>query len=249
MKKFLIIISLFGYLPILGAYNQDLYAQVFVPEWVKDGRLMLGDDTKESFRAKDRLKDLDHLDQLLHRELRGADANLAIQMVKELKLKGLLPDIKQLAIEKNDKYLFQIVNSLTRKDDVKIMVTFYQDLKKNKKKSSYQGHLEFADFYNVVLDFADLAEMFQEGDEEDKIKVSEYLMLWKEKYSYQQVSFFVNTALGTAPTPSKIILVNGIRRLPDSEIDKYSINYKVCRLDTDKKLSDLCKMMSRYSKD
>jgi hypothetical protein len=217
------------------------------PEWVKDAKFALGDDLKEKFRAKDRLKELDHLDELMLRELKGPHQKLVLDLIKELKLRGLLPQIKDLALEKEDRYLFHVMNSLTIKDDVKFYKGVYRDLEKKGKKFSIQGYIEFFDLYNLNINFSDLAEMFQNGDDEDKKKVSEYLVSKLDFYEISQVTFFVNTALNSAPTKVKIILLSGLRRLPDPEIKKYSIDFKRCEKDTDKTLADLCHRLWLYT--
>ena len=217
------------------------------PEWVKDANLALGDDLKEKFRAKDRLKELDHLDDLMQRELRGPYQKLVLDLIQELKLRSLLPQIKDLAVEKDDRYLFHVMNSLTIKDNVKFYRGFYQQLKKRGKKSSIQGYIEFFDLYNISIDFSDLAEMYQNGDEEDQEKVSEYLVSKFDIYETSQVTFFVNTALNSAPNKVKIILLSGLRRLPDPDIKKYSIDFKKCEKNSDKVIADLCHRLWLYT--
>jgi hypothetical protein len=216
-------------------------------QWLIDAKLALGDDLKEKFRAKDRLKDLDHLNDLLQRELKGPHQKIVLDLIKELKVRPLLLDLKNLSVELEDKYIFNVLNSLTTKEDVKLIKAFYRQLKKKGKKSSFQGYLEFYDLYNQFVEFSDLAEMYQEGDSDDKDKVAEYLILKIEAYEPSQVSFFVNTALNSDQVKTKIILMSGLRRLPDPEIKKFSIKYKSCEKDGDKILADLCHRLWLYS--
>jgi hypothetical protein len=216
-------------------------------QWLIDAQLALGDDVKEKFRAKDRLKDLDHLNELLQRELRGPHQKIVLDLIKELKLRSLLQDVKTLSVELDNKYIFNVLNSLTTKEDVKLIKAFYRQLKKKSKKTSIQGYLEFYDLYNQFIEFNDLAEMYQEGDSDDQDKVSEYLISKIDSYEASQVSFFVNTALNSAQVKTKIILMSGLRRLPDPEIKKYSIKFKSCEKNPDKILADLCHRLWLYS--
>ncbi len=217
--------------------------------WIVDAHELLGEDMQIKFRAKDRLKDMDFLEDMLIKEIKiGKHKELALKVIHELKLVGVLPELLNLTQTTKEAGFLITMNHLSHKEDIKAILPLYKNLIKNHlNRDVGVAYLVFADYYNLKISLLDLEKIWSLQNEEVKKKLAEYLLNKRTFYTADEYSNLINRSLQDRFIDLRATVLNGMRGLPDAEAQKYSINYHVCRQEKDPKMNLNCKLMQKFN--
>jgi hypothetical protein len=211
--------------------------------WLDDYKAYKGKDNREIIRAKRRLLENEDLEDILLINLKkGQHLEATLDLIKELKVRGLLLDLFKRSNLENRLY-FETINKLSQKDNQKVIYEFYHDgLNKGHLDliSFYWGYLDFAEYNQIKINSKDLNRILSLENSELRIKFSDFLVWCKKQYTPEEYSGIVNKLLGLGPYEMRLKILEDLFRMSKNELKPYKINVKKCLLDENDKVKKAC---------